>query len=145
MKVKKYLIAAATALLILLMVVGYVQAGGSAKTSGAANNPATTTTKEKTFNCLNPVGIQPPVTIVPLSPRLDTIVGKTIYIVQGEADPIIMPALVTALQQKYPTTFFNYYQPSSSFGPTAPDDTMKAASKADGTGGANGIIRGNAW
>jgi hypothetical protein len=49
------------------------------------------------------------------------------------------------MQAAYPKTFFNYYQPSSSFGPSAVDSTTTAPAKADGSGGANAIIRGNAW
>lgn len=39
------------------------------------------------YKCLNPVGIQEPVDIFPLAPRLDTLDGKTIYLaVCGEPD-----------------------------------------------------------
>ena len=33
-----------------------------------------------TYKCLNPVGIQEPIEVKPLAPRLDTIQGKTIYV-----------------------------------------------------------------
>jgi hypothetical protein len=133
-------------LIIVLVATGCVINAASLKSTDQANpNSATAATKEKTYNCLNPLGIQPPVTIVPLSPRLTTMDGKTIYIVQGEADPVIFPALYPALQKAYPKAFFNYYQPSSSFGPSSVDTTTTAKATADGTGGANAIVRGNAW
>ena len=53
--------------------------------------------------CLNPVGIQDPVDLFPLAPRLDTIDGKTIYLsigTGGEQD-ITIP-LPKKLQEKYP-------------------------------------------
>jgi predicted esterase len=77
------------------------------------------------------------VTIKPLAARLTTFDGKTIYIVQGEADPIIMPALNDRLRKDYQKTTWVYYQPSSSFGPTTPDDQTKAEAKA--------VIRGISW
>ncbi len=103
--------------------------------------PSTTTPTpvavDKKYNVLSPRGIQLPVTIQPLAARLDTIDGKTIYIVQGEADPVIFPALNDYLQKNYTKTTWVYYQPSSSFGPNTPDATTLAEAKA--------IIRGNAW
>lgn len=147
MKKKNFIALLASIFLILVMVATGCIVNAATTTQTSSTNPSglTTVTKEKTYNCLNPVGIQPPVTIVPLAKRLTTLDNQTIYVVQGEADPVIFPALVPALQKLYPKTFFNYYQPTSSFGPTTPDDTTKAAPKADGTGGANAVIRGNAW
>ncbi len=133
-------------LILVLLTTGVVVNAATTDKPGTPNPTSlTTATKEKSYNCLNPVGVQPPVTISPLAPRLDTMDGKTIYVVQGEADPVIMPALYAALKDAYPKTFFNYYQPSSSFGSNAIDATTKAPAKADGTGGANAIVRGNGW
>ena len=43
--------------------------------------------KEKTFKCLNPVGIQEPVDTVGLAPRLKSLEGKTVHLsICGEAD-----------------------------------------------------------
>ena len=43
--------------------------------------------KEKTFKCLNPVGIQEPVDTVGLAPRLKNLEGKTVHLsICGEAD-----------------------------------------------------------
>ena len=137
MKKKRSLIVLlASVLLVLVMVI----TGCSVNTPSTTQaNSKTTSAKEmeKIYNCLNPLGIQPPVTISPLAARLDTLDGKTIYIIQGEADPVIFPALYTALQKAYPKTDWVYYLPSSSFGPSTPDDTTKAAAKA--------TLRGVAW
>ena len=57
--------------------------------------------KDKTYKCLNPVGIQEPVDIYPLAPRLDTIEGKTIHFsITGEPDITI--ALEKKLKMDYP-------------------------------------------
>ncbi len=43
--------------------------------------------KDKDYKCLNPVGIQEPVDLLPLAPRLDKLAGKTIHLsICGEAD-----------------------------------------------------------
>ena len=58
---------------------------------------------EKTYRCLNPVGIHTPVDLSPLAPRLDKLDGKTIFVsigAGGEQD-ITIP-LPKKLQEKYP-------------------------------------------
>jgi len=57
--------------------------------------------KERTYKCLNPVGITPPVDTYPLAPRLDSMDGKQIYIsICGEPD-ITIP-LEKKLKMEYP-------------------------------------------
>ena len=57
--------------------------------------------KEKTYKCLNPVGIQDPVDTFALAPRLTTLNGKTIYLtICGEPD-ITIP-LEKRLKSDYP-------------------------------------------
>lgn len=56
---------------------------------------------EKTYKCLNPVGIDEPVETFPLAPRLDTLDGKEIYFsITGEPDITI--ALEKKLKMDYP-------------------------------------------
>ncbi|UCC16832.1 MAG: hypothetical protein JSU58_10835 [Dehalococcoidales bacterium] len=58
---------------------------------------------EKTYKCLNPVGIHTPIDMAPLAPRLDKLDGKTIFVsigAGGEQD-ITIP-LPKKLQEKYP-------------------------------------------
>ena len=43
---------------------------------------------EKTYRCLNPVGIQDTVKQYPLAPRLDTIDGKTIFFSIGAGEEV---------------------------------------------------------
>jgi hypothetical protein len=104
---------------------------------------------EKTYKALNPTGIFIPVETKALAPRLTTIDGKTIYVCQGEADPVIMPALYKALVAKYPKTTFIYYDVSS-FGPSVPGTGGTASSTGqpedpDILKKVQGVIRGNGW
>jgi len=111
---------------------------GTPTPSQGTPTPSTPTGTELSYNVLSPRGIALPVKIQPLAARLKLpLDGKTIFIVQGEADPIIMPALNDYARQKLPNVTWNYYNPSSGFGGTSPDATTKAA--------ANGLIRGVGW
>jgi hypothetical protein len=102
--------------------------------------PTTTITTtpqiEKTQKILNPQGIPQPVEIKPLAPRLSTLNGKTIYVVQGEVNPVIMPALWERLNKDYPKT--NWRQKvSDGFGPDIPEEEVLKNAQT--------IICGNAW
>lgn len=56
---------------------------------------------DKKYKCLNPVGIEEPVDIHPLAPRLDTLDGKEIWLsITGEPDITI--ALERRLRSDYP-------------------------------------------
>jgi hypothetical protein len=60
-------------------------------------------TKERIYKCLNPLGIQDPVDLYPLAPRLDRLNGKTIMfnmLVQVERE-ILIP-LEKMLRSNYP-------------------------------------------
>jgi hypothetical protein len=59
--------------------------------------------KGKVYKCLNPVGIQDPVDLLPISKRLDKLDGKTIFfsIGAGGEQDIIIP-LTKRLQSDYP-------------------------------------------
>jgi hypothetical protein len=58
---------------------------------------------EKKYKCLNPVGIQDPVKIYPLAPRLDKIDGKTIYVcINAGGDQDITIPLRKRLPADYP-------------------------------------------
>ena len=70
---------------------------------------------EKKYQVLNPEGILQEVEIYALSPRLESLDGKTIYIIQGEADPTIMPVLAERLPETYPDTTFVYIDTHGSF------------------------------
>jgi hypothetical protein len=111
------------------------------KPTTTTSSPATTVVTQtvevdKKYNCLSPQGVQLPVQVSGLSPRLDTFDGKVIYVNQGEADPITMPALWDRVQKDYPKAIWRYIQ-TSSFGPNAPEQEVLTDAKA--------VIRGISW
>lgn len=55
---------------------------------------------------LNPRGIQPPIRLIPMAPRLDTLEGKTIYVVDTKY-PLTRPfvqEVFNVLKERYPKT-----------------------------------------
>jgi hypothetical protein len=56
-----------------------------------------------TYKCLSPVGIQDPIEVKPLAPRLDTIDGKTIYVcINAGGDQDITIPLLKKLPADFP-------------------------------------------
>ncbi len=97
--------------------------------------------KDNTYKCLNPVGIQSPVDIHPLAPRLDKLDGKTIYISVGAGgEQGVMIPLPKELQARYPNVNWKvtYAPPHATIaGSTAlSNEEMKDA---------DALIRGVVW
>ena len=64
---------------------------------------------DKVYKCLNPVGIQTPVRLHPLAPRLDKIDGKTIYVcINAGGDQDITIPLVKKLPADYPNVNWKF-------------------------------------
>jgi hypothetical protein len=81
-------------------------------------------TQDRTYRCLNPVGIQDPVDLYPLVPRLDRLDGKTIMfnmMVNVEQD--FLTALEKMLRDKYPEIKWIFRES----GPPLPDEQFRAA------------------
>jgi len=110
----------------------------TATATATATTTATATPAgvEMDYNCLNPQGNFQPVQTYGLSRRLTTIKNMIICVNQGEADPIIMPALYDRVQADYPDTRWKLIAVSS-FGPAAIEADVKASCAA--------VIRGIAW
>jgi hypothetical protein len=88
------------------------------------------------YKCLNPVGIQEPIEVKPLAPRLDTLDGKTIYVCinAGGDQDITIPLL-----KKLPADFPNVnWKVKRQFGFNA-DLTEEEKKEADG------LIGGVIW
>ncbi len=64
--------------------------------------------KDKVYKYLNPVGIQEPVKMHPLAPRLDTLEGKniTLSVGAGGEQGILIP-LVKMLPERFPQVNWN--------------------------------------
>ena len=145
MKGKHLLVLLATMIVILVLVVTSCSPAAQPAATGVKTTVTVTVTstptssaaaKDKTYKVLNPEGDFVPVQTRALSPRLDTIKGKTIYVWQGESDPVIGPALYALVQKSYPDTTWKYVGVSG-MGLSA----IEAAVKAD----ANAVIRLNGW
>ncbi len=96
------------------------------------------TPKEPVYEFLNPRGIPGPIDVRGLAPRLDTIKGKTIYVVVCEAGPQTGPFLYQYLKDKYPDTNWVRIQ-HNGFGPTDPATDGKLLKEA------KAVIGGQSW
>jgi len=91
--------------------------------------------EEKTYKCLNPVGITPPVDTHPLAPRLDSLDGKQIYIsICGEPD-ITIP-LEKKLKMDYPNVNWKIKKTYGIDPLRMSEEEMKTC---------DGVIQGVAW
>ena len=146
MKGKHLLVLLATIFVILVMVATSCSPTAQPTATGVKTTVTVTVTatpsstaaaaKDKTYKVLNPEGDFVPVQTRALSPRLDTIKGKTIYVWQGESDPVIGPALYALVQKSYPDTTWKYVGVSG-MGLSAIEADVKASAQA--------VIRLNGW
>lgn len=91
--------------------------------------------KDKTYKCLNPVGIRETIDTFPLSPRLDTLNGKTIHLsICGEPD-ITIP-LEKKLKMDYPDANWTVKKTYDVTPIQLSEEEMKTT---------DGVIEGVAW
>jgi hypothetical protein len=91
--------------------------------------------RDKVYKCLNPVGIEVPVDVFPLAPRLNSLDGKTIYFsICGEPD-ITIP-FEKRLKSDYPTVNWKIKKTSGTNPIPLSDEEMKTC---------DGLIQGVAW
>ena len=74
------------------------------------NNQVHAAPSTEKITVLNPMGTPPTIQLKPMAPRLDTIVGKTIYIVNDgyPGSEILCPEMTKGFQETYPNTTFVY-------------------------------------
>jgi hypothetical protein len=90
---------------------------------------------ERVYKCLNPVGIEVPVDMVPLAPRLDALDGKEIWIsITGEPD-ITIP-LERKLKMDYPNVNWKTKKTYTISPVELSDEEMKTA---------QGVIQAVCW
>jgi hypothetical protein len=53
---------------------------------------------------INPRGTPPPIRLVPMAPRLDTLDGKTIYVINIGFGDTFLPEVQKVMAEKYPKT-----------------------------------------
>ena len=91
--------------------------------------------KDKSYQCLNPVGIQVPIDTFPLAPRIKSIDGKTICIsICGEPD-ITIP-LEKQLKTNYPSVNWQIKKSYMTHPIALSDEEMKST---------DALIQGVAW
>lgn len=66
--------------------------------------PSACLAQEAKIAVLNPRGALPPIRLVPMAPRLDTLDGKTVYIIAVSFAVPLIPELQKVLAEKYPKT-----------------------------------------
>ncbi len=81
-------------------------------------------TKDRIYKCLNPVGIQDPVELYPLAPRLDQLDGKTImFNMMVNVEQEFLTPLEKMLRENYPEVKWIFRES----GPPIPEDQFKVA------------------
>lgn len=99
--------------------------------------------KDRVYKCLNPVGIQDPVELFPLAPRLDKLDGKKIFIsigAGGEQD-ITIP-LPRKLQEAYPNVNWNVRRAGAHL---TKEGSISLTEEEVKNGTADALIRGVIW
>ena len=124
--------------LMALVSLGLMIAFSAPPEVASAPAQAAGESEEPVYRFLNPQGIPGPVEVQGLAPRLDTIKGKTIYVVVCEAGPQTGPFLERYLKDKYPDTNWVRIQ-HNGFGPTDPAEDGDLLAKADA------VIGGQSW
>jgi hypothetical protein len=90
----------------------------------------------KKYRCLNPVGTQAPVELHPLSPRLNSIDGKTIFVcINAGGDQDITIPLLRRLPADYPNVDWRVKR-AFGFSANLTDEERKEA---------DGLIAGVIW
>ena len=77
--------------------------------------------EEAKLTVLNPRGTPPPIRLVPMAPRLDTLEGKTVYIIGISFTEPLIPVLHQVLQERYPKTNWVLKNKGGSFFADAPE------------------------
>ena len=71
--------------------------------------------QEAKIAVLNPRGTQPPIRLIPMAPRLDTLDGKTIYIVNVAFGDTFLPETLKVLSERYPKTNWVFKRKAGSY------------------------------
>ena len=112
--------------LCAVLFCGFLVAYGS--TDALAANA-----EDPVLTVLNPLGTPPPITLFPMAPRLDTLKGKTIYIVNDgyPGSGILLGELTAVMKEKFPGTTFVYKDKPGGMGSEDPALWKEMEEKAD--------------
>lgn len=89
--------------------------------------------KNPVLTVYNPLGTPPPIKLKDMAPRLDTIKGKTIYIINDgyPGSGILLGELTAVLKEKYPKTKWVYKDSPGGMGSEDPALWKEMEEKAD--------------
>ena len=89
--------------------------------------------KEPILTVLNPLGTPPPIKLKAMAPRLNTLDGKTIYIVNDgyPGSNILLGELASVITEKYPNTKFVYKDKPGGMGSEDPALWKEMEERAD--------------
>jgi len=89
--------------------------------------------EDPVLTVLNPLGTPPPIKLKVMAPRLDTLDGKTIYVVNDgyPSSDVLLGELKTVMEGKYPDTKFVYRDKPGRFGREDEALWKEMADKAD--------------
>jgi hypothetical protein len=123
---KRHSIVAAAAMCLVLFCFDCLS-GSKAQAQGKAAAAAPKIT------VLNPLGTPPPIKLKTMAPRLATLEGKTIYMVnQGYlGTDNLLAEMIVWLQKEYPKTKFVYKEMERQMGPQQPPIFAEIKEKAD--------------
>jgi hypothetical protein len=90
--------------------------------------------EEKKIKVLNPLGQPPSIKLEPMAPRLGTLEGKTIYIVDVKfpASKVFADELTKVLKEQYPKTNWVYREKARSYFDDDPELWDEIKKKGDG-------------
>jgi hypothetical protein len=71
--------------------------------------------EEAKIAVLNPRGTPPPIRLVPMASRLDTLDGKTIYVINIGFGDTFLPEVQKVLAEKYPTANWVFKRKQGSY------------------------------
>jgi hypothetical protein len=92
--------------------------------------------EEAKVTVLNPRGTPPPIRLVPMAPRLGTLEGKTIYVINIGFGDTFLPEVQKVMAEKYPKTTWIFKRKTGSYF----DDDPKLWAEIKEKG--NGMIMG---
>jgi hypothetical protein len=89
--------------------------------------------EDPVLTVLNPLGTPPPIKLKPMAPRLDTLEGKTIYIINDgyPGSGILLKELTAVCKEKYPGTTFVYRDKKTGMSGEDPELLKEMEEKAD--------------
>jgi hypothetical protein len=125
---KLHLAVAAIIALCLCLFCSHSPLNSQAQAQGKAAPAA------QKITVFNPLGTPPPVKLKAMAPRLNTLEGKTIYVIdQGYlGTDNLLKEMIVWLEKEYPKTNFVFKRLGMSMGPQPPPLFAEIKEKADG-------------